>query len=188
MKELLHTLQRLHSELDKLTGKLEQIADRVSSVAFALAQVEATLTASTPAESLPSVRSVRAGEENEQLLRELAESGVVGLEINHHNDGSATVRIGCGKWFALPPMLADLLEILADSGGTPAAGHVVPWKAPDAVQSILASTAGRDVSQHAVAQLLSRLRKRLHAAGVNPWLVQRNRDNAMRFALVMDAD
>jgi hypothetical protein len=115
-------------------------------------------------------------------LRELAVSGALALEIKLRADGAAEVRIDGGKRFTLPPLLADMLRILALDNG-PSNDDLVGWKTLDEVAILLAKNTGGQVKKHAVTQNVYRLRKAMFAqGGANPYLIQTSRRHGVRFA------
>jgi hypothetical protein len=118
----------------------------------------------------------------DEQLRQLAEAGAHSLEIKPRADGRAEVRIDGGKRFTLPPLLADVLRILAIDNG-PTDDDLVGWKTPDEVAILLTKNSGKQFKKHAVTQNVYRLRKALFAqGGANPFLVQTNRQRGVRFA------
>jgi hypothetical protein len=116
-------------------------------------------------------------------LRYLAESGTSSIEIKSRPDGMADIRIDGGKWFTLPPMLADLLAALSMDNGF-SEDAFVAWKPVWEIAEYLNKQSGKRVSKRAITQSIYRLRKELFdRGGVNPYLVQTNRRRGVRFAL-----
>jgi hypothetical protein len=116
-------------------------------------------------------------------LRYLAESGTSSIEIKSRPDGMADIRIDGGKWFTLPPMLADLLAALSMDNGF-SEDAFVAWKPVTEIAEYLNKQSDKRVSKRAITQSIYRLRKELFdRGGVNPYLVQTNRRRGVRFAL-----
>jgi hypothetical protein len=133
--------------------------------------------------SRPAILARGRADRITEALRVAANSGVGSLELERRADGSATLRIDDGVPFVLPPMLADLLDVLAVDSGRSDDG-LVGWKTLAEVTLLLGKHVGRTVSKPAVTQNVYRLRRRLYEeGGVNPYLVQTSRRHGLRFAL-----
>jgi hypothetical protein len=116
-------------------------------------------------------------------LRRTAEAGAHTLAIKPRSDGASDVRVDEGQIFSLPPLLADLLAVLAlDNRMTE--DQFVGWKSLAEIAILLKKKSGKNYSLHAVTQSIYRLRSRLYDRGnINPFLVQTNPRYGARFAL-----
>jgi len=123
-----------------------------------------------------------ANREEDELLRRMAETPVECVVIKRRPDDYADVCVGGGCWFVLPPRLADLLEILCARSPELSAG-VVAWKPYALVIEALSLRSGKELTKHALTQLVLRLRQQLRQAGANPFLVQVNAHKGLRFAV-----
>ena len=172
--------RRLHTLLARI-DQAELLADSLSLDVAALEEFFETgqLTQST---AHPSLSRRQSNAQVDEQLRRLAEAGAHSLEIKLRADGLAEVRIDGGKRFTLPPLLADVLHILAIDNG-PSNDDLVGWKTLDEVAILLAKDTGRQVKKHAVTQNVYRLRKAMFAqGGANPFLIQTSRRRGVRFA------
>lgn len=121
--------------------------------------------------------------EDTEVLQQLANLGVT-IEIAHNPDGSAIVTVGQTQKFRLnSPILVDLLVTLTeDSGSGPGNDGLVGWKSAQQLRQRLGEKRGRNLTCHAIAVSIHRLRLALLAAGLNRFLVQTNRRMGFRFA------
>jgi hypothetical protein len=107
----------------------------------------------------------------------------VNLDIKQRADGSAAVSVNFGETFVVPPVLADLLDILARDTHR-GADDLVGWKSLDEVAILLAKRSDRRFTRHAVTQQVYRLRKvMIERGGLDPELIQTNRRHGVRIAL-----
>ena len=179
-------LVRRHRSLVSRLSSVELLAD---SISLELVRLEECLNAAAPGVlPLPAARAARRAKADSprERLRLVAEAGASALEIRPRADGSFEVRVDGGGRFLLPPLLAELLSVLALDGAPPkdAADGLAGWKALDEVAALLAKKTGRRYTSRAVTQAVYRLRCELFKrCGVNPFLVQTNRRHGARFAL-----
>lgn len=181
LRAAVRELARLQRTLVARLSSAELLADTVSCE---IARLERILEGGAAAGGVDARAGARAskaaGREN---LRRLAEGGVAYVEIRPRADGLSDVRVDGGKQFTLPPTLADLLHVLATSGGT-SEDDLVGWKTTDEVAILLGKLSGRRFTRHGVAQNVHRLRRELlERGGANPFLIQTNRRRGLRFAL-----
>lgn len=167
--------------LERLS-RAEELAD---SLAQDLSAIEGSLLAADRA--APDARMAHRGDDRlsaaRRSLQRTAEAGAATLAVSRRTDDSLEVRVDGGKAFRLPPVLGDLLEILAFDG-EPAADGLAGWQSLDEVALRLGKRSGHDVRRHTATQHVYRLRRELFArGGVNPFLVQTSRRLGVRFAL-----
>jgi hypothetical protein len=163
-KALINKINRIEIEADSIAQELDELIS------------DAALATSRPA------RRDKQGEDL-RLLRDIAEDGVSSLEIKPRSDGLADVRIEKGKVFTLPPVLADLLYVLAVDSGR-ASDNLVGFKTLAEVTILLHKKAGKEFTRRSVTQNIFRLRNELRRrGGINPFLIQTNRRLGFRFAL-----
>lgn len=176
-----------------LAERIDQAQELADGIALALADLREELAGTGQAQRPMRLPARRREEADGDSLRRTAESGVSSLELRPAPDGMVRVRIDAGKVFALPPVLADLLAILAADGGG-SEDEFVPWRDPHQVGRLLAGKTGHPVTRHGLNQAIYRLRRELLRRGsVNPYLIQSNRRRGLRFALrravpVIDGD
>jgi hypothetical protein len=179
-------IERIRKEVRQLRILQERIS-RLEELAYTiLAHLEGLIE---EADRRPAMSATPASDSGPRAgydraaLRRMAESGVVSVKIERRADGSAHVRIGPHVAFDLPPMLADLLEILCRDSG-PGSDGVVGWKRRDEVRVHLSKSAEREIGDHALTHAIYRLRRELVArGGVNPYLLQTSSRGEMRFAV-----
>lgn len=179
---LMRDLARRHRSLVSRLCSAELLAD---GIAFDIARIEKCLEAGALAHSCVDDKASRQKEKGQikEQLRLLADSGAATLEIKPRSDGLCEVRIDAGKRFNLPPVLSDLLSVLALNGGASEDG-LIGWKTLDEVAILLGKRSGKRFSKHTVTQSIYRLRRELFKrGGANPFLVQTNRRRGVRFAL-----
>lgn len=170
--------------LNTLLTKMDQVDLLADSLSLDIAALEEFLETGQLPLSSPRPAASRRQEkaQADEQLRQLAAAGAHSLEISLRADGVAEVRIDGGKRFSLPPLLADMLRILAIDNG-PSTDELVGWKTLDEVAILLAKNTGGQVKKHAVTQNIYRLRKAMFAqGGANPYLIQTNRQRGVRFA------
>jgi hypothetical protein len=172
-------LAKLALKLDRLEEELTRIADDLQLL-IETSDDMGSFTVNGPPGS-PGTRRGRS--EREANLRRLAQAGVDTVVMTRHADGSATVEIEKYPPLNLTPMLADLLKILCLHSGDSEIGPLAEYKPLADLALRLGERAGKDVSRHAVTQLVSRLRAALEESGGNRYLVQTNRRHGCRFAL-----
>jgi hypothetical protein len=128
-------------------------------------------------------RSTNATNEARQVLQRTAEAGATKLSIKLRSDGHSDVEIDENRIVLLPPVLADLLAVLAlDHRVTD--DQFVGWKTLDEIGILMRKRSGKTFTSHAITQSIYRLRNRLyHQGSVNPFLVQTNPKLGARFAL-----
>lgn len=179
-------IERIRKEIRQLRI-LQERTNRLEELAYTiLAHLEELVEEvdRRPAGSAATVSETgpRAGYDR-AALRRMAESGVVSVKIERRADGSAHVRIGPHVTLDLPPMLADLMEILCRDCG-PGSDGIVGWKRRDEVRVLLSKKADREITDHALTHAIYRLRRELVArGGVNPFLLQTSARGELRFAV-----
>jgi hypothetical protein len=146
-----------------------------------LEQTEEALEAYSDHVSGVGPRRSRRDDPNDAII---ARFGAATYSFKPSRDGSARVQIN-GKEFELPPVLAQLLDILASNDGE-SEDDFVGWKTPDDVATSLKQRLGRTFKPHAVTQAKHRLRTRLEEEGISKHLVQTNSRHRTRFALRRD--
>lgn len=165
-KSLINKINRIEVEADSIAQELDEL----------IGDDRATLPPSRPARREKKSEDIR-------LLRDIAEVGVSYLEIKPRSDGLADVRIESGKVFTLPPVLADLLYVLAIDSGR-ASDDLVGFKTLSEVTILLHKKASKEFTRRSVTQNIFRLRNELRRrGGANPFLIQTNRRLGFRFAL-----
>jgi hypothetical protein len=169
------SISRRQSVLSDLLAKAEELSDSLEHDSRSLTRH----LSGDPRRGLPSGRG---GVSRRELLRLLAQEGAVSLEMRPLGDGSFSARVDRQDWFVLSPRLAQLLEILI-LRERPSGDRFPPWRRLEEVAGKLEEKVGRPFTPHAVTQLVSRLRRRLERAGVNPFLVATCRERGVRFLL-----
>ena len=170
--------------LDKIVRKFDELDVLIDSVSLDLAALGEFFEKGQLPNSSPNPAPSRRKDKTQvdEQLRQLAEAGAHSLEIKPRADGLVEVRIDGGKRFTLPPLLADVLRILAIDDG-PSDDELVGWKTLDEVAILLTKDSGKLFKRHAVTQNIFRLRKAMFAqGGANPFLIQTNRQRGVRFA------
>ncbi len=184
MQENRETERKLDNRLRQLVERQKALINRINRIEVEADSIAQELDELAGDCTLPSSRPPkREKQEDFRLLRDMAEEGVSWLEIKPRSDGLADVRIEGGKVFALPPVLADLLYVLAiDSGRT--TDDLVGFKTLAEVTILLHKKAGKEFTRRSVTQNIFRLRNELRRrGGANPFLIQTNRRLGFRFAL-----
>jgi hypothetical protein len=191
--EILQIVRQIILEMRVMHRVLERSEERADSVRQYLRALESTLAAECRAvlpglgtvvpPLVPKTVSRRRIGESWAELKKLAEAGVARLDIQWLSKRSARVQVDDMKAFTLSLTLARLLEILAqDDAHTD--GALVRWKSYDEVANALEKQVGRHFKKHAIKQLVYRLRRTLvGSGGLNPFLVQSDREFGLRFAL-----
>jgi len=176
--ERLRRLAREHRALLRRLSRAEEMAD---GIALELEEITHQLEGAPDRAAPPVARG--AASDTRALLRRAAEGGAGELVLRRVADGSWLTRVDAGKEFPLPPILGELLAVLAwDSGVSTDA--LVGWKTVEELGELLAKRTGQVLSRHAVTQNVYRLRQVLFERGnVNPHLVQTHRRYGLRFAL-----
>lgn len=171
-------------QLNTLLTKIDQADLLADSLSFDIAALEKFFETGRMPPVSPQATPGRRQERTQadEHLRQLAATGAHSLETKLRADGDFEVRIDGGKRFTLPPLLADVLRILAIDNG-PSNDELVGWKTLDEVAILLGKETGRPVKKHAVTQNVYRLRKAMFAqGGANPYLIQTSRQRGVRFA------
>lgn len=183
--EVLIRLRELARRYRSLVSRISSAELLADSIALDLARIEKCLETGALVEPCGDEQTFGRKDKGQlrEQLRLLAETGAATLEIKPRTDGLCDVRIDAGKQFKLPPSLSDLLSILSLDGGASDDG-LIGWKTLDEVAILLGKRSGRRFNRHTVTQSIYRLRKELfNRGGVNPFLVQTNRQRGVRFAL-----
>jgi hypothetical protein len=180
--ELIHDLARRFRMLKDRIARADLLLDAIDQdLATLIESIEAAARAHPDIDYI--VESRRSRGRARQSLMQTSKSGVSLLVIIPRPDGLSDVQIDSGKEFTLPPLLADVLTILAMDSDCIDDG-LVGWKTLDEVAILLEKKAGRRFNKHSVTQTVYRLRKELFSrGGINPYLVQSNRRQGVRFAL-----
>ncbi len=181
--DLIRRLALIFKQQTKLANKLGKCEELAQNIEFDLAELleELALKPDALVVAVGSPR-VKRGIGNVAPLGSPNSRAASSLEIAEQDDGSFRVRIDGRPEFKLSPLLGALLSILAAENGFQP-GEKVSWKILSEIPGLLESKTSKKFSEHAVSQLVSRLRKELFANGENPGLVQTNRRlGAVRFA------
>jgi len=104
------------------------------------------------------------------------------LRFEGMDKGRAVVSLGGAKRVALPPTLAELVGVLA-SDDSPSPDELVAWKSLDRLGDLLEKRLARRFTRHNVSQLLSRLRKALKGADLDPRLIESSQPLGARLRL-----
>jgi hypothetical protein len=107
-------------------------------------------------------------------------AGVFSLVSERLANGGAKVSVNGGPPIGLPPILNDLLEILAEDAG-PSLDRFVAHKVPEKVIKHLARISGQAMKRHALNGAIYRLRLCLERGGIHRDCVQVDRRRGMRF-------
>ncbi len=174
LRDLVAALEQRLAGLVKLIGEAELQAD---SIWADLRQIKKFLEEGAPVQVKEKIETLAA-----EALRRAAAAGVRSLLIRPLPGGAKEFKIDNGKPFALPPVLAELLTILAGDAG-PGEDGLVTWKTPKEVANALGQKAGRSYTRAAVNRKLWCLKQALSRRGVNPYLVQTHRRLGRRFAV-----
>jgi hypothetical protein len=183
---LAQTCLSLKRRLVRLAGRMSSAFDaftkEVDAIAYDLEQCLAALAeGSTGANGNPRPSSRVAAEH--QVLEEQAAVGAAQVETRPRAGGSIDVRIDGRKWLRLPPMPAELLRILLESGQTMAADRLPTHRSYDEIAARLSKRLGRSVARDDVTQVVHKLRRAFRDAGENWFLIQTHRTRGIRFAL-----
>jgi hypothetical protein len=121
----------------------------------------------------------------DSMLRKMARTGIRKISITRRGDGSATVLIDDTAAFGLPRKLATLLDVLAsavevDDDQFP---EFVTYPTLRGTLGIRQSKTGSTSANHAVAQLVHRLRQAFEKAGLNPLLIDSDRKRGVRLLM-----
>jgi hypothetical protein len=190
LQRRLRGLARRYNTLVERISETELLADAIQLELEELSgNYELNSKAASPSgesTSNPVRRRLKTGstrQDARDALRRTAETGALTLTIKSRSDGASDVRIDEGHIFSLPPLLADLLAVLAlDNRITD--DQFVGWKTLTEIAILLKKRSGKAHTLHAVTQSIYRLRNRLyHRGNVNPFLVQTNPRRGARFAL-----
>jgi hypothetical protein len=171
---------RRQDSLVRRIGALEEEADRFRAdlVGFLewLAEAPANGAGRSPKRGRRHADAIK--------LRTLtAAAGAASLSAEALPSGKYSVRVNGGDAFELPPLLGDLLTILASDTGR-SDDEFVPFKTRQSVIKKLAGLTGAPMEFRTLNQAVYRLRAELLERGkVNPDYVQVNRRRGMRFAL-----
>jgi hypothetical protein len=182
---VLRDLRKLLSRQRSLARRISRDEELADSIVQDLVELEGAIAGERFANAGDGAKEVRreARARAARTLRAAAGAGVTSLKVSKRADGSAGVRIDGGPEFELPKALADLLWVLAQDSGRSEDG-LVGFKTLDEVGILLAKKQGRHSSRHAITQSIYRLRAFLgDRGGVNPFLVQTDRELGVRFAL-----
>jgi hypothetical protein len=180
--EQVRSITRRHRMLVDRLSRAELLAD---SIAFDMAQLEECLESNSSAEDNGSAMLAARNDISQikESLQRTVKAGALSLEISMRAEGMAEVSVDGGKRFELPPLLADLLQVLSMPGGQ-SDDDMSGWKTLGEVAILLGKKVGRQLNRHAVSQNIYRLRKELfNRGGVNPYLVQTNPRRGARFAV-----
>jgi len=84
---------------------------------------------------------------------------------------------------SLPPLVAVLMETLQADTGAATDPHLVGWKSAGAIRDDLEMATHQEHTEHAVKQLVFRLRRVLESHGVSSSLIQNDPRRGYRFAV-----
>ncbi len=185
MQENPTTERKLDNRLRQLVERQKALINRINRIEVEADSIAQELDELAGDHTLPLSRPARREKKSEDLtlLRDIAEEGVSYLEIKPRSDGLADVRIERGKVFTLPPVLADLLYVLAIDSGR-ASDELVGFKTLSEVTILLHKKANKEFTRRSVTQNIFRLRNEIRRrGGANPFLIQTNRRLGFRFAL-----
>jgi len=176
-RDLLARVGRLALRQEKLAQLISAAEELADSIRLEVEQIKAFLAAGTPIR-VPERTDERAA----ATLRQAAQGGVGVLKIRPLPSGRKEFRIDGGGPFTLPPVLGELLGILAlDAGHSD--DNLVGWKSLKDLALVLGQKSGKYYTKAAVTKKLWSLREALTSRGVNPCLVQTNLRRGRRFAL-----
>lgn len=190
LQRRLRSLARRYNTLVERISEVELLADDIQLELNELGEsyrfTRDPTTQSTDPGSIRNERRHKAHgprQDARDALRRTAEAGAHALTIKPRSDGASDVRVDESQTFSLPPLLADLLAVLAlDNRMTE--DRFVGWKTLAEIAILLKKKSGKTYSLHAVTQSIYRLRSRLYERGnINPFLVQTNPRFGARFAL-----
>jgi hypothetical protein len=173
----------------KAKRKLEKACARFDDQIEEVAQVAKLIddAAKVPGTADTALPAWRFSDAEMQTLREEARAGALALEIVSGVDGAAKVRVNGGAPFRVQAKPAALLSIIAAPGGRAADDHMIGWRTAAEMAAALTQRTGRATTARNVTHTLYKLRKAFRDARQNWFLIQTDRDGAVRFALRRDA-
>jgi hypothetical protein len=153
-------------DVQRIVEKGERALDELSAIALAVAE-ERPNPPPRPRRPAPPAGSAPVAET---------------LRFEGMDKGRAVVSLGGAKRVALPPALAELVGVLA-SDDLPSPDEFVAWKSLDRLGELLEKRLARRFTRHNVSQLLSRLRKALKGADLDPRLIESSQPLGARLRL-----
>lgn len=104
------------------------------------------------------------------------------VHLQETSAGGAVLSFDGGKQITLPPTLAGLITVLVSDAG-PSPDGFMAFKSFDLMGWLLEKRFGRGFSHHNISQLLTRLRKALRNAGLDPRLIESSPKLGVRLRL-----
>jgi hypothetical protein len=127
----------------------------------------------------------QADAERRRTMKEAARATARGsgeaLDVRALPDGGAAVKIGGGRPFKVPALLAQILTVLASA--PPCADGFPSWLSVEEVAVRVGRKSGRTPTRHAITQGVYRLRHLMAGIEANPHLIQGDRVRGLRFLL-----
>lgn len=155
------SVQDLIREMQSLQRQGARLKEKIERLLWELYQIEAALLRGAGAAgSLPPSRSARPAELPVTMT----------FDVVTPSSGAGRLRFDGGIQIEVSETLCILAEVLAAGDG--AAGGLAGWKTYEHIGELLQSQLKRPFSPHAVANLLSRVRKRFEDAGADRWLIE----------------
>jgi len=149
-------------ELGKVEGRRRKDAESLEKVWHAIGKIENAL----------KVRIVRPPLRREKPPAPAGPAPTLQeFRVEIAANGKVTVTFGDGKQVDLPPALHALFTALAEDAG-PSADDLVAWKSLKWLAASLKSRLHREVSPHALSQLLWRLKNLLEQKGCGKGLIE----------------
>ena len=199
MVELYNAFQGLGKRCSNLANRIDSIDGSASNLFSALGGIQKrlknlinrdmrSLFKTEPFPIPPNMKKIP--KDLSDVLALSAEKGVSSLGTKRLANGKAVFEIE-GNLLTLPPRLSDLLLALAKDSG-PSEDNLVGYKTLEEIaQWVLGpkrgwpppNRAAREKIHHSTIHSIHLLRKEFRAAGINPYLIQRNRRLGYRFAL-----
>lgn len=183
--QLMRDLARRYTRLVSRISKVEEVAGIIELELLATISRLEKLASEGPQREASAWKGSELALERTDInpLRRLAQYGVGSIDIKCLIDGSFEVSIDGGKSFRLSTALGELLSVLVlDTGRSE--DDKVGWKSLDEAAILVSKRLGRRVTRHALTQNLYRLRKEMfRRGGINPFLVQVNRNRGVRFGV-----
>lgn len=170
LKSLQHRISNIEEDFDRILPELDEslllLMTRTEQMQFRVGQL----------------RTDAASAERRRLQKDHARHGAISVRLMPLADGPSLVQIDGRTEVPLPPRVSALLAVLIHDSGTKA-DQFVGWKSFDAIRSRLKESTGKSLTNHAIKELVLRLRNTLEAHEENRYLVLSKRSFGYRFAL-----
>ena len=157
-------LRRLMLDLDRVVRKWDATEVGLDSIRWYIEAFIQEYNQAAPGDRRPGGQDILAASRKRELLEEAraryAAIGATDLKLVPLPGGAYSVLIDGQHRLKLPPQLAALLRVLARPDGT-SPDALVAWKSRAQVRDALRAASGRIVSDHALTELVWRLRKEL---------------------------